>query len=777
MIVGTRQGKVRGAVSDGVARFLDVPYAAAPFGSARFAPPGPHQPWEGIRDADDFGPTSPQVPYPGGLGTVLPTRIIPGEEILNLNIWAPGGPVPGSGHPVMVWVHGGGLTHGCSALETYDGHAFARDGVVLVSVNYRLGAEGFSVLDDAPVNLGLADQMAALRWVQDNIRAFGGDPARVTVFGQSAGATSVAALLAGPDASSVISQAIVQSGPLAAVPRERARRATELLAKDLGIPPTRAAFSAVPPADLLAGQERVLGRSSLVGGPAFGIVAGDELVPVDPAVALESGSASSIPLMLGYTTEEYRLWFLPSGTLDRITPLHLFGARLKFRAPRRAIGLYRRNRSGARTGEILGALATDVLLRVPKNRLADARNGRTWMYEFSWRSPVVDLGAAHALELGFVFDTLSSAEAEAFAGPDRPQQLADAMHAAWVRFAATGDPGWPAWDERRPVMTFDHPDSGVVLAPRDDERRAVARQADKRPAGRTATTEYAATSDGRRLVHHRRGTGSPVVFLEAGSGASSSSWVLVVDQLAAATTVVTYDRSGLGASLPDPAPRVLSRMVDDFSDLVAAVAPGEPCVIVGHSLGGPIARLFAYRHPDQVAGLVLVDPTSEEYAAFFNGAVGRLFSAAYLLGGLLARTGLLEWLIRRRVLFPDLERTFEGMPAQQRDDLRRELCSPATLRTARREYASVPDSLRELAEAATRSPVPEVPVTVLTGGRISKGDRRQRPKMTAIHARYVATLPQGRHVVSALAGHLIPQDDPQLVVDETLRIVDQIQNR
>jgi para-nitrobenzyl esterase len=428
MIVTTTQGPVRGTTANGVNRFLGIPYAAAPFGADRFRMPRPHDPWTEPRDATAYGPTAPQTPYQAEVAKILPTVVVPGEEILNLNLWAP---TEGTGHPVMVWVHGGGLMKGANCLETYDGTAFARDGVVLVAINYRLGAEGFTLLDDAPANLGLADQAEALRWVRDNITAFGGDPSRVTVFGQSAGGAAVAALLAHPEAPSLMSGAIVQSGPLAAVPSKGVRKATARLAKDLGIPTTREAFAAVSPEDLLAAQTRVFEKGSiLAGGPSLGICVDEATVPVDPADALAAGAGSSVRLMLGYTTEEYRLWFVPSGAIDKLNGLHLFGARLKLKASRRAVGLYRRNRPGAKTGEILGMLATDAMLRLPKNRLADARGGKTWMYEFAWRSPVDDLGAAHALELGFIFDTLATEESKAFAGPEAPQELADELHAA-----------------------------------------------------------------------------------------------------------------------------------------------------------------------------------------------------------------------------------------------------------------------------------------------------------------------------------------------------------
>ncbi|MFC4945713.1 carboxylesterase/lipase family protein [Pseudonocardia sp. GCM10023141] len=476
LVVTTTGGVVRGSLDRGVRRFLGIPYAAAPYGTARFAPPQPPPAWSEVRDADAYGPTPPQVPYSGGLEQVLPSVVIAGADVLTVNVWAP---AAGAGHPVMVWLYGGALTRGSTAIPIYDGHAFARDGVVLVSLNYRLGAEGFSVLDDAPGNLGFADQAAALAWVRDNIAGFGGDPARVTLFGESAGGASVIALLAHPDTSGLFARAIAMSAPIGGTPRAEARKITVAMAADLGIAPTRAAFAAVSPDELLASQVRVTSKGNpLLGGPGFSGVIGDEPVPVDPGVALRAGAGARIPLLLGYTTEEYRLWFMPSGLWRTIKGWHLRAALLKSRLPGRIAGLYRRSRPGASPAEILGAIITDVVLRVPTNALADARRrhgGRTWMYEFAWRSPVLDLGAAHALEVGFVFDTLDTDAARAFAGPDAPQPVADAMHGAWVRFATEGDPGWAEWDDRRPVMTFDAPESALVLAPREAERRAVTR--------------------------------------------------------------------------------------------------------------------------------------------------------------------------------------------------------------------------------------------------------------------------------------------------------------
>ncbi|MGY3679594.1 carboxylesterase/lipase family protein [Streptomyces sp. TE33382] len=467
----TAHGTVRGTVELGVAVFRGIPYAAPPVGALRFRAPEPPEPWQGVRETVAYGPTAPKRPYSPPLDQLLPDPEVPGEDWLNLNVWTPS--TEPAGLPVIVWIHGGSLLHGSSAVPVYDGAAFARDGVVLVSVNYRLGIEGFGVFPDAPANRGLLDQIAALEWVRDNIAAFGGDPHRVTVAGESAGAISIGALLAAPRAAGLFRRAVLQSGAPTALSVEAGRGTTELIAKRLGVPATAAALAAVDPAELLAAQTAVTsGGSPLTGGNSFQIVVDGDLLPRDPAEALRDGMSRDVDLLMGTTAEEYRLWFVPSGLIEKLGRLKLRLALLKFKVPAATARTYRANRPDATPGELLGALATDLLLRVPLNRLADARadaSGATYLFEFGWPSPVQGLGACHALEIGFVFDTLAHPDTVALTGPDAPQELADAMHAAWVRFAATGDPGWPSWDATRPVMGFGPGAPAVVLAPRDDE--------------------------------------------------------------------------------------------------------------------------------------------------------------------------------------------------------------------------------------------------------------------------------------------------------------------
>ncbi|AZM92447.1 carboxylesterase family protein [Streptomyces sp. W1SF4] len=457
---GTGHGVVEGRwEGDGIAVFRGIPYAAAPVGPRRFDAPRPPAAWDGVRDAGAFGPTAPKVPYPPAFAALLPDPKVPGANCLNLNVWTPY-PAPGAGLPVMVWLHGGAHTRGSSAVPVYDGSAFARDGIVLVSVNFRLGVLGYGLFPDAPANRGLLDQIAALAWVRDNIAAFGGDPARVTVFGESAGAISVGALLGAPAAEGLFARAALQSGAPEALPRDGVRTMVRRMASLLKVPATARAFAGVGLPALLAAQAAVLRRSSpVLGGAAFGLVTDPDSLPADP---LEAACASKVPLLLGWTAQEHRLWLAPTGggrLLDRLGPAAVALGRLRGGKDRAAVRALRAALPGATPADLAGHLVTDRLLRDPLRRLAGApRPAPSHLYEFRWPSGVPGLGACHALELGFVFDTLGVPESTWLAGPDAPQELADEMHGAWVRVAATGDPGWAPWDGDGPPKFFDGPE-------------------------------------------------------------------------------------------------------------------------------------------------------------------------------------------------------------------------------------------------------------------------------------------------------------------------------
>jgi carboxylesterase type B len=487
-VVRTRYGEVRGSVADGVSTFKGIPYAAPPFGAHRLRPPRPVEPWSGVRDVFAYGPKPPQLPYPPEVDVILPELSVSGEDCLNLNIWS--ADLSSAGRPVMVWIPGGMFEyHGTGASPWYDGSRFARDGIVCVTINYRIGAEGFLYLGEGNANCGLLDQVAALEWVRENIAAFGGDPGNVTIFGESAGAMSVGMLLAMPRAEGLFRRAIAQSGAAQhVISAATARRVGWRLAEKLGVEATRGAIAAVPLDRLLQAQAEL--RADLVAHPdpeRWGkevvlsmlpwqpVVDGD-VIPAPPLDRIAAGAGAGIDLMVGTNADEHRLFLVVGGAIDQVTAEALAGAVAAYGLPvDTTLEAYRAAHRRASAGDLLAAIQTDWYWRIPAIRLADAHAKRaaaaTYMYEFAWRLPQFDgrLGACHALEIPFVFDTLGS-ETQALWGTDPPQQLADTMHAAWVAFATSGDAGWPKYDlSRRATMRFDIT-SEVVDDPRSVER-------------------------------------------------------------------------------------------------------------------------------------------------------------------------------------------------------------------------------------------------------------------------------------------------------------------
>lgn len=461
-VVRTPAGAVRGVwrEHDGVrsAAFLGIPYAAPPVGPRRFTAPAPPAPWDGERDATAYGPT----PQRAALSpvTFIPEPSIPGDDTLSVNVFTPD--IAGSA-PVLVWFHGGGYVGGSPASPWYDGRSFARDGVVVVTASYRLGFDGFGVLGDAPANRGVLDMVAALRWVRDTVAAFGGDPGRVTIAGQSAGGGAVTTLLVTPAARGLFAGAIAQSGAFGPGSAALGTRLTRRLARALGVESTAAAFAAVDPDDVSAALREVTGdadplssaRRTLSGGADLPLGPGVDgaSVPATLADAAAAGDLADVPLLVGCTAHEFTHQDGP------------VAAALAGLTPRQA--LERLGTDPALVDDVLaahpdldapravGQALTELIFRRPAARLRELHGPRTWAYDVRWRVPAIDL-APHCVELPFCFDVLDADGVTTSLGPNPPQDLADAVHGAWVRFVRDGDPGWPA-------VAGTGPDEGAIF--------------------------------------------------------------------------------------------------------------------------------------------------------------------------------------------------------------------------------------------------------------------------------------------------------------------------
>ncbi len=478
--VRTPRGPVRGLSRDGIARFAGIPFAQAPTGPLRFRPPVATSPHQDVLDATSFREVSPQ--NPSMMDALFGGESEPwDEDCLHLNVWTPT-VTPRDPLPVMVWIHGGGFEMGSGSSPLYEGGSFARNGVVYVSFNYRLGSLGFlelGHLDPAlsgSGSVGLLDQVEALRWVAENIAAFGGDPDNVTVFGESAGAMSVAALLTLPSARGLFHKAITQSGALQAFadPAHAAMVADEFMGfAGVG---SVTELQAVPVTELLgahakmsaariADPESFIKRfgTSLAFLP-FRPVADGATVPADPFAEAAEGRAANVPLVVGTNLEEWKLFALmtpPPEDRDALAErIRVLGA-----DAHQVLDAYDRDHPGATVAELQSAVFTDVVFRVPASRLADAhvRHAPVWQYRFDWRSPAMGglLGAAHAIEIPFVFDMVTDHRLHVMVGPEAPSALAQAMHRAWVSFARDGEPRFdslqwsPLSDAGRPVLCID----------------------------------------------------------------------------------------------------------------------------------------------------------------------------------------------------------------------------------------------------------------------------------------------------------------------------------
>ena len=477
-VARTASGQLQGREKSGVLLFAGIPYAAPPVEGRRFRAAEPHERWTGVREARKFGPAAPQVAT-GGMTDPAPVRW--DEDCLTLNVQTPG--LDDAGRPVLVWIHGGGYRNGQGAVPWYNGARFAAHGdIVAVTINYRLGALGFTDLSrfgpefaTSGVN-GILDQIAAIEWVRDNIAAFGGDPTKVTIAGESAGGFSVATLLGSPRTEGLFRRAIPQSGAAHhALPKPAgdvvADRFLDALGVDGPVGLEAASVDAVLETQgaVIDALDRRPGLQTKLGVPipVFYPTVGSDVLPKPPLDAIRAGLNAGVAVLAGSNRDETALWGYGEVDDARVerTAKTLGGPGL--------LETYRRTRPDACAQELMTAVTTDHMFRIPAIRLAEARRTNTWLYQFNWRSRVAHLGATHALEIPFAFDNLHQPGVAAFVGEGpSAQHVADAMHGVWTRFVRAGDPGFPPYSlERRETMVFD--DVSTVVEDPDREERVA----------------------------------------------------------------------------------------------------------------------------------------------------------------------------------------------------------------------------------------------------------------------------------------------------------------
>jgi para-nitrobenzyl esterase len=471
-VAATEAGLVRGVIEDsGVTVFRGVPFAAPPVGDLRFAPPAPTPVWEGERLAIEFGPTPIQNVDPLSLvmpgaerNYYAPRTAVFSEDCLYLNVFTPA--VDGNARPVMVWIHGGGFVTGSGGAEWYDGTNLAvKNDVVVVTINYRLGILGGLYLGDHDpdaTNFGIRDQIAALEWVRRNISEFGGDPANVTVFGQSAGGMAVSALLVSPLSAGLFHRVIIQSGNVAAfVPQPFARETTQNVLDALGIDSERAIEELRDVSTLrLLEVQRTL-------RPLMFPALDDVTIPSEPLDYVREGRAADVPMLIGNTAAENKLFHLVGSPRPK-PGFDLRAGLERILGPDSAViaaegaALYRAS-SQLSDAELWDQATSDVGWILPSRRLADAHAsaGRaTFTFEFAVESTALDgiIGAAHEVDVPFVFDVLDKKGVDELLGSDlvadpAGRKLAEDVAAAWASFARDGRPAlrsiaeWPEYRE------------------------------------------------------------------------------------------------------------------------------------------------------------------------------------------------------------------------------------------------------------------------------------------------------------------------------------------
>ena len=460
-ITSTQYGLILGREKNGVLLFNGIPYAEAPVGDRRFKRPVSPSSWDDIRDATRFGPAAPQLPS-GGMADSVSVNW--NEDCLFLNVCTPG--VDQKKRPVLVWIHGGAYRSGQGAVPWYNGTSFALNGdIVVVSINYRLGALGFTDLSrfgdsyaTSGIN-GICDQIRALKWVRDNISGFGGDPSKVTIAGESAGGFSVATLLGCEQAQGLFRRAIPQSGAAHHTLTEKVGRVVaDLLIDELAVESIDELKEASV-MDILKAQARADVRYNQMGigngVQAFYPVEQNEVLPIPLRESIRSGMGASVPVLTGTNKDENTLFVMEKISSERLrSQAETYGSES-------LVDAYMEMLPGATETELAIELGTDFTFKIPAVRHVEdriAQGADTWMYQFDWESRNVRLKATHALEIPFVFNTLRSSGVDAFiGGGELPQAVSDEMHSVWTSFIQGDEPGWPKYDlEKRTVKHFDN---------------------------------------------------------------------------------------------------------------------------------------------------------------------------------------------------------------------------------------------------------------------------------------------------------------------------------
>ena len=467
-IIETKSGKIQGYIEDDLEIFKNIPFAEPPVGDLRFKPPVEKKTWDGVLDASAYGFNAFQgfTMLEAWFGKQVPES----EDCLNLNVWTPA--ADSKKRPVMVWVHGGAYITGSGASPLYDGSHLAKRGdVVIVTINYRLGIFGFLYGPPPTPNVGMLDQVAALKWVNDNIEAFGGDPNNVTIFGESAGGYSVITLAASPAAKGLFKRVISQSPPV--FKDETTEKVSKSIMRGVGIKKgDLEGLRKIPPKDLIKAQNKALANPTV--GMAFKPMIDSDILPNPPLNAVENGECKSIDLMIGTNLEEFKLFAaapqfqgLKDEDLEKmVIGLLAMGGVDKNKA-KEIVELYKKEDEGSSLSDNLMILLSDAMFRIHSTHYLEAQSKHhpnTFNYLFTLKSPLMDgkLGACHALEIPFVFGTTKIPKLDDFAGkgPD-VEAVSEQMMDAWIAFARTGNPNadsipeWPAYEtEKRSTMVF-----------------------------------------------------------------------------------------------------------------------------------------------------------------------------------------------------------------------------------------------------------------------------------------------------------------------------------